>query len=87
MTPEIGRIYTMLTGGGCFYGTGVVFGYVDQPSFLIRQSSGHEQAWMESLCRPATPEEVVIYWHQRAILAEGKLDQITRETPGRSKLP
>lgn len=59
------------------YGTGTedgefaeVVSYCDAPSFHLRSPDGSEYHWREDLTRPASANEVVQYWQQRAATYE-----------------
>lgn len=38
---------------------GVVYGYVDRPTLLLRCADGSTTSWVADLCRPASLEDVV----------------------------
>lgn len=45
--------------------------YLGEPSYGIKLDEETTVDWAASLVRPATPEEQVIYWKERALRAEG----------------
>lgn len=62
------------------YGTGTengelceIVSALDEPSFSLRDTSGHEFTWAQSLTRDATDGERVEYWKRRALRAEGAI--------------
>lgn len=55
---------------------GVQVSFYDCPVALIQFGADRQQsAWAAHLCRPATAEETVAYWRDRALDAEQQLER------------
>lgn len=52
---------------------GLMRGYMPEPTVIIEGESGEQVHWAVSLCRPATHEEALAFWRERAEKAEAKL--------------
>jgi hypothetical protein len=48
---SLGRIVEMWTGQNSYHGVGMVVGYQEQPTFLIRTPDGGHISWAAHLCR------------------------------------
>ena len=44
----------------------------NEPTYQLRDSNGHHFHWAQSLTRPASEQETIEYWKNRAIIAEEK---------------
>jgi len=48
----------------------LIFTSCDAPTYGLRDAENNRYHWRQDLTRPATPEEAVRYWQQRAENAE-----------------
>lgn len=51
---------------------GVVYGYVDRPTLLLRCADGSTTSWVADLCRPASVEDVVQFAADQARAARSE---------------
>lgn len=72
-TDMLGRVVILSTAQGDRYGVGMVIAIAGFPTYELEDASGDRMAWGVHLSRPATPDEAIAYWRDRACNAERAL--------------
>ncbi|EKT4090777.1 hypothetical protein QEG23_000247 [Stenotrophomonas maltophilia] len=70
MTELCGKLAAATYGTSGTRFVGEVIGYQPQPTYIIQLPDGRIEHWVAGLVRPASVEEEIAYWRNRALAAE-----------------
>ena len=71
MRVELGTIVVKRYGTGDEHGElAEVVSIINSPTYELKDTSGNIYTWVQNITRPATVEETIAYWRERARRAE-----------------
>lgn len=70
MTELCGKLAAATYGTAGTRFVGEVIGYQPQPTYIFQLPDGSIEHWVADLVRPASVEEEIAYWRNRALAAE-----------------
>lgn len=71
-TDLLGTVVVQRFGTGAEGDASAILTICDAPTFGLIRADGHHFDWRQDLTRPATTEEALAYWRERALNAEKK---------------